>query len=133
MSSSQSWLARPRNVHNATGLCDQLKSAVPGSQVLCIGQIHNNGLQIHIVPGAHTAGHIRCLEQVCNGLNYDSEWYNNEHGTTVLFVWKRRSHSRWILIIFLALVFFNVIDVHKIYASGLGQPWYRQFGRHLGL
>ena len=128
MNNRTKWVTRPRKRHNSTGLRERIQRAAPDSTVTCIGQMYNNGLELHVSPGAKTNVEAdRIKEAACNA-GYDVVWFNNNSGDTIVHAWKKKTSHLYFGFVLLAVVLYFLSDVHKIHASRFGAAWFGEIG-----
>ena len=132
MSERIKWVTRPRKQHNYDGLRERIQRAAPQSQVSCVGQMYDNGLELHVNPGAKTNEEADNIKLAANKAGYDAVWFNNNSGVTIVHAWKRKtSYFFFGFIILLAFLYF-ASDVHKIYSSRSGAAWISEIRRYAG-
>ena len=132
MSGNTKWVTRPRNQHNYDGLRERIQRAAPHANVSCVGQMYDNGLELHVRPGAKTIDEADNIKMAASKAGYEAVWFNNDSGVTIVHAWKRKtSYVYFGFVILLALLYF-ASDVHKIHSSGSGAAWLGKIRRYAG-
>ena len=132
MSERIKWVTRPRKRHNYDGLRERIQRAAPQSDVFCVGQMYDNGLELHVKPGAKTNEEANSITSAARNAGYDTVWFNNDSGVTIVHAWKRKTNYLCVGFITLLVVLYLTADVHKIYSSGLGEAWAGKIRRFAG-
>ena len=128
MNNRTKWVTRPRKEHNSTGLRERIQRATPNSNVTCIGQMYDNGLELHVSPGARTNVEADQIKEAASSAGYDAVWFNNNSGDTVVHAWKKKTSQLYFGFVLLAAVLYILSDVHKIHASRFSAAWFGKIG-----
>ena len=123
MSERVKWVTRPRKQHNFDGLRERIQRAAPQSSVACVGQMYDNGLELHVSPGAKTNEEVDSIKLAARKAGYDAVWFNNDSGVTIVHAWKRKTNYLYFGFVLLIVVVYFTSDVHKIHSSGFGAAW----------
>ena len=89
MSERIKWVTRPRKLHKYDGLRERIQRAAPQSTVSCVGQMYDNGLELHVKPGAKTNDEADNIKMAASSAGYEAVWFNNESGVTIIHAWAK--------------------------------------------
>lgn len=132
MSERIKWVTRPRKLHKYDGLRERIQRAAPQSTVSCVGQMYDNGLELHVKPGAKTNDEADNIKMAASSAGYEAVWFNNESGVTIIHAWKRKTSYVYFGFVILLVVLYFASDVHKIHSSGSGAAWLGKIRRFAG-